>query len=84
MGALQEQTADADKSNLLTSRARLARYLALRAYVALPKMSYKEEIMDSQSLDFQESEVLIIYTVSAESLEAAPAILRERVGSFTL
>lgn len=41
--------------------------------------------MDGKSLDFQEStgEVLI-YTVSDETLEDAAAILKERVGSFTL
>ena len=41
--------------------------------------------MDSQSLDLQESkEEVLIYRVSDEALEAAAAILKERVGSFTL
>jgi hypothetical protein len=44
-----------------------------------------EEIMDNQSADFREStEEVSIYRVSDEALEAAAAILGERVGVITL
>jgi hypothetical protein len=53
--------------------------------MAPPIMPYKEEIMDSQSVGLQESEEeVFIDRVSDEALEAAAAILKERVGSFTL
>jgi hypothetical protein len=45
----------------------------------------KEEIMDGQSADLQQGkEEVLIYSVSDEALEAAAAILKEQVGSFTL
>ena len=41
--------------------------------------------MDGQSVDLQQSkEEFLIYRISDEALETAAAVLRERVGSFTL
>jgi hypothetical protein len=57
----------------------------LLEYEAAQRMRCKEENVDSQSLDLQEmKEESVIYSVSDEALEAAAAILRERVESFTL
>jgi hypothetical protein len=85
MGALQEQTSDADKSNLVASSARLVRAPRVAEIHGSAENALKEEIMDSQSVGFQESkEEVLIYRVSDEALEAAAAILKERVGSFTL
>jgi hypothetical protein len=41
--------------------------------------------MDSQSLSLHESEEeVLVFRICDEALEAAAAILKERVGSFTL
>jgi hypothetical protein len=85
MGALQEQTPDGDKSNLPSSSARLVRVPRVAGIHGSAKNAIKEAIMDSQSVDLQESkEEVLIYRVSDEALEAAAAILKDRVGSFTL
>jgi len=85
MGALQEQTPDVDKSSLLAASATLVAVRTLREHVFSRRMPSKVENMDGQSLDLQESkEEVLISRVSDESIEAAAAILKERVGSFTL
>jgi hypothetical protein len=85
MGALQEQTSDADKSNLLASSASLVRVPRAAQIRDSAENAMKEEIMDGQSVDLQQSkEEFLIYRISDEALETAAAVLRERVGSFTL
>jgi hypothetical protein len=85
MGSLQEQTSDADKSKLLPSSGRLVRVPRAAQIRDRAENAVKEEIMDGQSVDLQQSEEeVLIYSVSDEALETAAAILKERVGSFTL
>ena len=79
MGALQKQTPDGDKSNLLASSARLVRLPRVAGILG------SANIMDNQSVSLHESEEeVLICRVPDEALEAAAAILKERVGSFTL